>query len=130
MVWAALIYCAAMAVGFSSGLSMGAWEIYGNTMEIAIENARLVRQIAYGVVGTILYWRLAAPVRQRLLHVAAAFLTVQLIDAVVSLFVFRIPASELIDPSSLGRSLLAAVVGLALASAGSWMSSRPSLRST
>jgi FtsH-binding integral membrane protein len=130
LVWAASIYAAAMVVGFLSGLTMGFWEIYGSTMDAAIENARLVRRIAYGVVGAILYWRLAAPVRQRLLHVAAAFLIVQLIDVAVSLFVFRIPATELIDPSSLGRSLLAAVVGLALASAGSRTSFRPGLRST
>lgn len=98
---------------------MGNWEIYGSTMDVAIENARLVRRIAYGVIGTILYWLLAAPVRQRLLHVAAAFIVVQLFDLAVSFFVFHKPAAELVDLWSLGRSLLAAAAGLGIASLSS-----------
>ena len=125
VVWAALIYVAAMVVGFSSGLTMGNWEIYGSTIDVAVENARLVRRVAYGAVGAILYWLLAAPVQQRLLHVAAVFVVVQLIDVAVSFFVFHTPAAELIDLWSLGRSLLAAAVGLGLASLGSNNSFKP-----
>lgn len=125
LAWAALIYGCAMVIGFSSGLSMGYWEIYGSAMDEAIENARLARRIAYGAVGAILYWRLAAPVQQRLLHVAAVFVTVQLIDLTVSFFLFRTPARELIDAWALARSLLAAAVGLGVASLASNNSSRP-----
>ena len=74
LTWAALIYIAAMAIGFSSGLSMSYWVIYGGTMDEAIANARLVRRTVYGIVSAILYWRLAAPVQNRLLHVTTAFL--------------------------------------------------------
>jgi hypothetical protein len=118
-VWAALIYAAVMVIGISSGFSMGNWEIYGSTMEEAMANARLVRQITLGIVGAILYWRLAAPVEKRLLHVVAVFVTVQFIDLTISFFLFNTPADELIDAWSLGRSLLPAVVGLGLASLGS-----------
>jgi hypothetical protein len=98
---------------------MGYWDVYGSTMDVAIENARLVRRIAYCAVGAILYWRLAAPVQQRLLHVAAVFVSVQIIDLTVSFFLFGTPARELIDVWSLGRSLLAAAVGLGIARLGS-----------
>lgn len=101
------------------------WEFYGSTMDEAIANARLVRRITYGIVGAILYWRLAVPVQKRLLHVAAVFVTVQLIDLTVSFFLFGTPASRLIDAWGLGRSLLAAAVGLGLASLGSNNSSKP-----
>ena len=124
-VWSLLIYVAAMAVGISSGLTMGAWEIYGSTIEEAVENARLMRRLAYGIVGALLYWRLAAPVRQRLLHVAAAFIVVQLIDLTVSFLLFRVPAEELIDVGAIGRSLLAAAAGLGLAWLGSNNSFKP-----
>ena len=123
--WAVLIYAAAMVVGFSSGLSMKYWEFYGSTMDEAIANARLVRRITYGIVGAILYWRLAVPVQKRLLHIAAVFITVQLIDLTVSFFLFGTPASRLIDAWGLGSSLLAAAVGLGLASLGSNNSSKP-----
>jgi hypothetical protein len=116
--WAVLIYVASMVVAISSGLSMSQWEIYGRTMDEAIENARLVRRIAYGVVGALLYWQLAAGVQQRLLHVAAAFVSVQLIDLAISFFIFRTPAGELIDAGALGRSMLAAAAGLGVA--GLW----------
>ncbi len=124
-MWAVLIYMAAMAIGFSSGLSMGYWEIYGWTIDEAIENARLVRRLAYGMVGALLYWRLAAPVQKRLLHVVSAFIAVQLIDLTVSFFIFRVPAEELIDTGAIGRSLLAAAAGLGLAWLGSNNSFKP-----
>lgn len=124
LVFACLIYAAAMAVGLSSGLSMGHWEIYGSTMQVAMENARLVRRIAYGTVGAFFYWRLAAPVQHRLRHVAAAFVIVQLIDWLVSILLFQVPVRELLDAWALGRSAVAAVVGLSLASLGARTSSK------
>ena len=125
LAWSVLIYAAAMGVGLLSGMSMGYWELYGSTMDEAIANARLVRRVAYGLVGVFLYWRLAAPVQKRLLHVAAAFIVVQGIDLTVSYFLFRTPARELIDLWSLVRSSIAALVGLGLASLGSNNSFKP-----
>jgi hypothetical protein len=107
-----------MGVGLLSGMSMGYWELYGSTMDEAIANARLVRRVAYGLIGALLYWRLAAPVQKRLLHVAAAFIVVQAIDLTVSYFLFRTPARELIDLWSIGRSFIAALVGLGLTGLG------------
>lgn len=118
LVWAGLIYLSAIGVGLASGLSMGYWEIYGSTMEEAVENARLVRRVAYGLVGALLYWGLAVPVQKRLLHVVSTFVVVQLIDLAVSFFVFNLPADELFDTGAMGRGLLAAACGLGLA----WLS--------
>ncbi len=125
LAWSVLIYMAAMPVGFVSGLTMGNWEIYGSTIDQSIENARLVRRLAYGIVGALLYWRLAAPVRQRLLHVTTTFIVVQLIELTASFLLFRIPAEKLIDGEAIGRSLLAAAVGLGLAWLGSNNSFKP-----
>lgn len=119
IAWSLLIFLAANTVGILSGLSMTRWEIYGDTIEKAVENARLIRLIAYGVAGALLYWRFASPLRNRLLHVMAAFVTVQLIDIAVSFLVFRIPAGELVDGWALVRSAAAAAVGLGLACLGS-----------
>ncbi|WP_456953370.1 hypothetical protein [Lysobacter sp. HA35] len=105
---------------------MAHWNLYGATMEEAIANARLVRRIAAGIVGALLYWRLAAPLpSRRWVHVAAAFLIVQILDAAASLVVFHASAKDLIDPASLGRSAVAALVGLGLASLGPNNSSKP-----
>lgn len=117
MTWAVLIYAAATLVGVASGITMARWEIYGSTIDVAVKHARMARLIAYGVVGTLLYWRLAAPVQQRFLHVAATFLFVQLIDVAVSLFMFGVPAAGLLGVWSLVRSATAALVGLGLANA-------------
>lgn len=119
VAWSLFIFVVANVIGFVSGLTMARWQIYGSTLEQAVQNARRVRQITYVIVGAILYWRLAAPVQERLFHVAAAFVTVALIDLTVSFFVFKIPVGELIDLWGLGRSLLAAAIGLGLASRGS-----------
>lgn len=116
IAWALLIYAAAMVVGFLSGLTMGRWDLYGTTIEEAIERARLVRRIAYGVVGTLLYWRFAAAISsRRALHVAAVFLLVELIDIGASVLIFGESIQEWFDPWSVGRSLLAAAAGLAIA---------------
>ncbi|WP_157499247.1 hypothetical protein [Lysobacter sp. Root604] len=116
IAWALLIYAAAMVVGFLSGLTMGRWDLYGATIEEAIERARLVRRIAYGLVGACLYWRFAAAISgRRALHVAAVFLLVQLIDIGVSVLIFGDSIQEWFDLWGLGRSLLAATAGLAIA---------------
>lgn len=126
IVWSVLILVAANVVGILSGLTMARWDIYGATMEEAVVNSRLVRRIAYGVVGLLLYWRLAAPLpSRRWLHVATAFVLVQLLDIAITSILFHASASELFDPGALGRSALAALAGLGLASFGSNSSSKP-----
>jgi hypothetical protein len=119
VVWSLLIVIAANIVGLISGLTMTRWEVYGSTIEQAVENARLVRRIGYGVVGALLYWRFARPLQTRLLHVMAAFATVQFFDIAVSFFIFHAPASELVDGWAVVRSAAAAAVGLGLARLGS-----------
>ncbi|WP_157481086.1 MULTISPECIES: hypothetical protein [unclassified Lysobacter] len=117
IAWALLIYAAVMTVGFLSGMTMARWDIYGSTIEEAVERARLVRRIVYGVVSAFLYWRFAAAISgQRALHIAVAFLVVQLIDIGVSTLIFGDSIQEWFDLWSLGRSLLAAAAGLAIAS--------------
>ena len=104
---------------------MGYWEIYGSTMETAVANARLVRRIAYGVIGALLYWRFAAAIpTKRLLHVVALYVLVQLIDLCVSLLLGT-SVQDWFDPWFLGRSLLAAAVGFTVAGLGSNNSFKP-----
>ena len=119
VAWSLLIFIAANILGFISGLSMARWEMYGDSIEQAVENARLVRRVGYGVVTALLYWRFARPLQARLLHVVAVFVTVQLVDLATSFFVFHAPASELVDGWALARSAAAAAVGLGLARFGS-----------
>ncbi len=120
VVFSVLIFAAVTMVAFLGGLTMARWQIYGATMEEAVTNARLVRRIAYGVVGALLYWRLAAPLAtRRWLHVLLAFGCVQVLDIVVSFTLFQAPASELIELGPLGRAALSALIGGGLASLGS-----------
>jgi hypothetical protein len=126
VVWSVLIFVAANMVGLISGFTMGNWEIYGRTMEEAIINARLIRRIGYGIVGAILYWWFATGVASKpLLHVVALFALVQVIDLLFSFFVFSVPANELFDYWAIGRSFLAAMVGLGIAWLGSNNSFKP-----
>jgi hypothetical protein len=113
-LWAVSIYVAAIVLGFSSGLSMGYWEIYGDTLQEAITNARLVRRIAIGVVGVFLYtWFVAGLASRRLLHTLTLFGVVQLMELCVSLLLGD-ALRDWFDPWSIGRSLLAASIGFAI----------------
>ncbi|MBU8977608.1 hypothetical protein JI752_015770 [Lysobacter sp. MMG2] len=120
LVWAVLIFAAAMSIATISGLSMAYWPLYGGSMEEAVANARLVRRILYVVVGAFLYWRFAAPIHsRRLLHVVVLYLLVQLVDMGVMRFFMGATLRELFDVGALGRSLMAAALGYAAARLGS-----------
>ena len=126
VVWACLIYIALSAVAFLSGLTTMDWEMYGSTMEEAAGNIWLTRRIAMGIVGVFLYWWFATGVASKRLHqVTAVFVLVQMIDLPVSYFLFGAPVGELFDAWSMGRSLLAAMIGFGLASMGSGNSFKP-----
>lgn len=115
--WSVLIVVAVNLVGFLSGLAMAYWEIFGSTLEEAMANARLIRRIVIGIVGVLLYWRFVAGVAARcFLHVVALFVLVQLIEAAFDFLVFSVPPNDLIEPLATGRSLLAALAGLGIAS--------------
>jgi hypothetical protein len=117
--WSLLIFVAANAVAFSSGLTMARWDLYGKTIEEAIANSQIVRRLAIGFVAALLYWRFALGIpAKRLLHVLAVYALVQLLDIGVSAL-FGTPANELLDPWSMARSLLAAIIGLGAASLSS-----------
>ncbi|MES3023669.1 MAG: hypothetical protein V4857_19050 [Pseudomonadota bacterium] len=115
-MWTALIYAAAHVVGFASGLSLAYWQIYGDTFEVAIANARVVRRLVSVIVSSVLFWRLAAPVQQRFLYVVAVFVTFQLIELAESFFNYDTPVADLLDGWGLARRLMAAAIGLGLAS--------------
>ena len=109
----ALIFLAMNIVGFGSGLTMNYWQIYGSTIETAIENARHVRRLGYFVVAALLYWRFAVGVaKHQLLHVAAVFVSLLAINFAFELAVYR---SIEFDPWALARGVGAALVGYALA---------------
>ena len=112
--WSAIVFAALLAVGFAAGLTMQWWEIYGATIEVAVENARLVRRIAYVVVAVLLYWRFALGVeRLRFAHVVAVFVGMQLISFVVDVGVFRAPFD--LDAWALARGFASALAGWVLA---------------
>lgn len=129
LFFSVLVYVAVNVVAFLAGLTMTHWQIYGATMEAAVTNSRLVRRIAYGVIGAFLYWRLAVPLaHRRWLHLLAAFACVQVLDMIVSVSLFQATASDLVELGPLGREALAALVGWGLASLGSGKSSPSPLR--
>ncbi len=95
---------------------MSNWGMYGHTMEEAVDNVRLVRRICIGAACAVLYWRFVAGVSSKpLLHVAALFVLLRLIDMSLSFFVFSDPIDELFNILAIGRAFAAAVGGLVLA---------------
>lgn len=103
-------------VGALSGLSMAAWPLYGDTLEEAVARARLVRQVAYAVVGALLYWRLVAPLPCRWLsHALATFALTLAIDFVVATVLFRLPPTQYFEPGALLRGMGAMTAGLSIA---------------
>lgn len=105
---------------------MARWELYGQTMEQAITNARLVRRIAIGAVAVFIYWRLAAPIASlKWLHVTAAFIVVQILDILLAALLFGTPSNELLNLGPLGRGALSAFLGWSLAALGSNNPSKP-----
>lgn len=126
LAWSWLLFLVPLLVGLLSGFSMRMWEVYAPTIEEAVANARLVRRIAIVILSTALYWRFAAGVTsRRLLHVLALFVLAQLVDIAFSLIVFEVPANELLEYWVIGRSFLAAMIGLAIAWLVSARSSTP-----
>jgi hypothetical protein len=113
-IWSLVILLSGYAVAVVSALTMVRWENYGESIEAAVANARLLRLIGYFVVAVILYWRFAAGTQSnRALHVLVAFAIVQIVEMAVSL-VLGSPVNELVAPWDLARSFLAAAVGLAI----------------
>jgi magnesium-transporting ATPase (P-type) len=124
--WSLIIYVSVSSVAFFSGLSMAFWHLYGPTLEQAVETNRQVRTVAYWATAALLYWRFAVPLRsRRLLQVAMVLVLFELITALVLVLAFGNPVSELWEPWAFGRSVVAATVGLGLASLGSNNSSKP-----
>jgi len=116
LVWAVAINLATMLLGFLGGLSLAFWEVYGDTLEKALENARYVRLASYVAVAAILYWQFAiAAASRRWLHVAVIALAAELVGIASSLLLGD-SFAELLDPWAWARSLLALVLGWALTS--------------
>lgn len=114
IVWSLAIFAASNFIAFASGVSMKWWEIYGATIDVAVENARFVRRIGYALVGALLYWRFALGVaRHRFTHVLAVSVALQVIDVLVTVIVYRAPYE--LAPWALMRNLVAAFAGYALA---------------
>ncbi|MDC8011400.1 hypothetical protein [Tahibacter soli] len=112
--WSALIFLSANVIGFCSGLTMAHWEIYGATIQTAVDNARLVRRTAIFVVAALLYWRFALGVaKYRFAHVVAAFVGFQVLDVALSLA--TPPHTVEFYPPGLARAFAAALLGYGLA---------------
>ena len=114
--WAVLLYIAVNMVAFLWGLSIGHWEIFGDTLEEAFANHRLGMRVVVWLTATALYFKVAldaGPWLLREVGVVLAFVLV--IDAMLELLVFNAQFVELADPGSLARSISAAVGGLMVA---------------
>ena len=119
VIWSLIILAGTYAVAIVSALTMGSWQIYGQTLEEAVANSGLIRRIAYTIVAAALFWRFAAGIQsKRVLHVLAAYMLVQILDMSLSILLGG-SIKELFDPWAVGRGLLAATSGLGLASLGS-----------
>jgi hypothetical protein len=118
VIWSLIILAGTYAVAIVSALTMGSWEIYGQTLEEAVANSGTIRRTAYVVVGAGLFWWFAAEIQsKRLLHVLAAYIVVQVLDMGVSVLLgASIKELFVFDPWAVGRGLLAAASGLGLAS--------------
>ncbi|HVJ61289.1 MAG TPA: hypothetical protein VM555_01060 [Tahibacter sp.] len=131
-VWSALIFGAANVIGFCCGLMMAAhWEIYGPTIPIAIDNARLFRRTAILIVAALLYWRFALGVaKHRFAHVVAVFAGFLIFD--IALELAMPPHTVTFEPWGLARAFAAALAGYGLAvwSARRSAGSKPSDAST
>ena len=112
--WSALIFLFANLIGFCSGLTMAHWEIYGPTIQTAVDNARLVRRTAIFVLAALLYWRFALGVaKYRLLQVVAVLAGFQIFD--IALELALPPHTVTFEPWGLARAFGAALSGYGLA---------------
>ena len=112
------LYLVGAFVGFVSGLSMVHWTVYGETYEAALENARMIRRLAYGVCSAATYWLFTSRLLSKQLQfVVAAFLLFQAIEFSLAIALFT-TAAEWFDAWSLLRGAGAAVVGYLL---GRWL---------
>jgi len=125
LTWSMVIYISVSLVAFLFGLSMAAWQIYGLTLEEATETNRQIRIVFYWTTAALLYWRFAAPLSRRAVNVLAVFIAYELISGLVLVFAFGDPVSELLAPWTLGRSVIAAIIGWGIASLGSNNSFKP-----
>ncbi len=125
VAWAAAIYGSTVLISLASGFAESLYVSPGGNIEKAIENMRLAREVVIAFVSTVFYWRSAARVRQRVLQVAATFVLSLFIRIVIAFLVFRAPAIALLDLWTFGHDLLAAALGLGLASVISKSQSGP-----
>ena len=113
-LWVCLLYVAPALIGLASGLSLALWQVYGDTVAQAAENARTIRQVLTVIAGFVLYLGFLAGVRHRpALHVAIVFVAVELLSTFEELLLWRVPPADLFDPS--GLLAHAGVAALALA---------------
>jgi len=114
LAWSALLIALANGIGFLSGIILGKSEIHPDTINKLIENHRLIRRIAIGIVAVLCYWRLGAGAPGlRAFHILAAFLLVQLFDIGLAL-ILGAQFNELFEPWAMFRSILYAVAGYGL----------------
>lgn len=113
-LWVCLLYVAPALIGLASGLSLALWQVYGDTMTQAAENARTLRQALIVIAGFLLYLGFLAGVRHRpAVHVAIAFVAVELLSTFEDLLLWRVPPTDLFDPSGLLAHAGVAVLALA-----------------
>jgi hypothetical protein len=116
VAWLLLLFFVPQMLGLLSGLTMTHWEIYGETIQEAIDNARTVRRIAIGVAAYLLYlFFLKGVPHNRIIHVVILFFAVEFIGAVTDLFLWGMPLKEVIRWPFLLRHVLVVVMALGTA---------------
>lgn len=95
-VWLLVIHLMPNVLGFASGLALGGWELFGDTIEMAAQNLRDARFWAIGAASYLLYLFYLDGVKwRRVLHLIILFSLVELAATAEDYLIWQAPAHEL-----------------------------------
>lgn len=113
IAWGVLVFVVGAVVHVIVGLTMGHWELYGDTFEEAIVHARWTRRIVAAVLTFFLYLIfLHGTSRRHFLQLMAVFAVAQLVDLPMTIALTR-SFEGLVSFSALGRNLLVCLLAYA-----------------
>ena len=113
IAWGALVFVVGSAIHFIGGLTMGNWEIYGDTIEEAIVNARWTRRIVASAAVFVLYLVfLHGTPRRHFLQLMGVFVVAQLVDLPLTI-AMTASFENLVSFSALAINLLVCLLAYA-----------------
>ena len=114
ITWGVLVFVVVSAIHFIGGFTMGNWEIYGDTIEEAIVNARWTRRIVASLVVFVLYlFFLHGTPRRHFLQLMGVFVVAQLVGLPLTIAMTG-SFENLVSFSGLGINLLVCLLAYAV----------------